>query len=565
MNFEKVILNGYENTKLLNYKEFTEGVRNTIAFDSLNKTDVSGVLKACYYDDNGKLLQTYTEQENHVGVIAATRLGKTTSYVLPTILSFARKKVKRSMIIADPKGELYRNTASELEKQGYRVILLNFRDYKHSDFWNPLTPIYRAYQKAFELYNQVEVVETADGLRNKYEGKIYQDQMELDRDLDLCKRMIIEEVGCMIDDLCALLITTEKVSDPYWENSARDVLKAFLWAMLEDSRPENETGNTLITEDLFSFNTILSIQGKFSDSTSSYDDKGYFTKRNENSIAYLTIKDVVFENASTTRRCVMSSFNEKMSVFRNNAMRMITTCNSFDMKELCDGPVALFINYRDELKVHYAVISNFVKDAYRMLIAEANEKPNGKLDAPFYFILDEFGNFPQMTDFDVTISACAGRNIFFVLIVQSYAQLDNVYGEKISKIIRDNLNVHVFFGSNNPETLEEFSKECGLYTRISPLSALNGNSDFIENYQIETIPRVPKSQLSCLKPGECIITEANCGYVMLSRLERYYLCKEFYETEKTHENTYYCPIHPLDKKYTYEFTNVKRNKRSLFD
>ena len=126
MDFEKVILNGYENTKLLNYKEFTEGVRNTIAFDNLNENEVSGVLKACYYADNGKLLQTYTEQENHVGVIAATRLGKTTSYVLPTILSFARKKVKRSMIISDPKGELYRSTASELEKQGYRVILLNF-------------------------------------------------------------------------------------------------------------------------------------------------------------------------------------------------------------------------------------------------------------------------------------------------------------------------------------------------------------------------------------------------------------------------------------------------------
>lgn len=565
MDFEKILLNGYENTKLLNYTEFVEGVKNTFDYSKINEQNVRGVLKACYHDESGKLLQTYTEQENHVGVIAATRLGKTTSYVLPTILSFAKQRVKRSMIIADPKGELYRNSAGELEKQGYRVILLNFRDYRHSDFWNPLTPIYRAYQKAYDIFNKVNVVETRDGLRNEFEGKIYEDQLELDRDLDLNKRMLIEEVGCMIDDLCALLITTEKVDDPYWENSARDVLKAFLWAMLEDSRLENNTENTLITEDLYSFNTILSILARFSDSTSGYNDNGYFTKRNEKSTAYLTIKDVVFENASTTRRCIMSSFNEKMSVFRNNAMRMITTCNSFDMQELCDGPVALFINYRDELKVHYAVISNFVKDAYRMLIEKANSMPAGKLDAPFYFILDEFGNFPQMTDFDVTISACGGRNIFFILIIQSYAQLDNVYGEKISKIIRDNLNVHVFFGSNNPETLEEFSKECGYYTRISPRSALIGNNANIEQYEIETIARMPKSQLACLKPGECVITEANCGYVMFSKLERYYTCKEFNDVEKANENNYFCTVHPLDKKYTYEFAVKKSTRRSFFD
>ena len=133
----------------------------------------------------------------------------------------------------------------------------------------------------------------------------------------------------------------------------------------------------------------------------------------------------------------------------------------------------------------------------------------------------------------------------------------------MAEIIRDNLNVHVFFGSNNPSTLKEFSDECGLMTRISPLSALNGENEEIDHYQIETIPLVPKSMLAHFAPGECIVTEANCGYVMFSKLERFYLCDEFKDLPSSDEREYVCGINPFDKRYTYKF--VKDKRRSPFD
>jgi type IV secretion system protein VirD4 len=253
----------------------------------------------------------------------------------------------------------------------------------------------------------------------------------------------------------------------------------------------------------------------------------------------------------------MSTFNSKISVFRDSSIRLITSCNSFELKDIAEGPVAVFINYRDEIKLHYQVISTFVQGAYAMLIECANNKPNGKLDVPFYFILDEFGNFPRLKDFETTISACAGRNIFFTLIMQSYAQLNSVYGNDVAEIIRDNLNVHVFMGSNNPKTLEEFSRECGEMTRVSPLSALSGNGANIENYQIEKIPVMPKSRLSHLVIGECIVTEANCGYVLWSKLERYYKCSEFTCEEVVSEKDYTCPVNPFDDKYIYYLQEEK--------
>ncbi|MDE7454012.1 MAG: type IV secretory system conjugative DNA transfer family protein [Clostridia bacterium] len=552
------IISGYENTKFVHYKD-SEKLPNMVAYAELGKKAISGVLKAGWHVD-GRLMQVYTEQENHVGVIAATRLGKTTSYVIPTILSFARQSVRRGMVISDPKGELYRLTSATLREQGYKVILLNFRDYKHSECWNPLTPIFRKYRKAASIYDEVGVVDTPDGPRNVFRGVIYENQDELDGTIEQAYSMLLDEIGNDIDTLAAIVLPTLCQKDPYWENSAREFLKAFIWAMLEDSDKDENP----VTEDTFSFSTILSMLNNIhSGKGSSFDDNGYFTGREPSSKAYQLAKNTVIENGDVTRSCILAVFNTGISMFRDCAMRLVTSCNSFDMSELINGPVAIFINYKDEVKVHYQLISLFVQEAYRYLIEQATEKPDGKLEVPFYFILDEFGNFAKINDFDTTISACAGRNIWFILIIQSYAQLNNVYGADVAEIIRDNLNVHVFFGSNNPSTLEAFSNECGKYTRISPLSALNGRGADIEQYQLETIPLVPKSMLSHFQPGECIITEANSGYVMFSKLERYFLCDEFKNLPLTSESDYTCGVNPFDKKYKYVMSRKKR--RSLFD
>jgi type IV secretory pathway TraG/TraD family ATPase VirD4 len=142
--------------------------------------------------------------------------------------------------------------------------------------------------------------------------------------------------------------------------------------------------------------------------------------------------------------------------------------------------------------------------------------------------------------------------------------LENVYGKECAEIIRDNMNVHIFMGSNNPSTLDEFSRECGKMTRISPLSALNGKSSDIDNYQLETIPLMTNSRLSHLEVGECVFTEANSGYVFLSMFERYYTCKEFSSLRKTTDEDYICTINPFDRKYVYDWHEEKDEKEDKF-
>jgi type IV secretion system protein VirD4 len=459
------------------------------------------------------------------------------------------------MLITDPKGEIYRVTASTLQEQGYNIKLLNFRNYKRSECWNPLTPIFRKYKAVNNIYDEVEIINDNGVYKNKFRGKVYDDQQELDSDIDEERSMLLSDVECDIDRFANMIIVTLDKHEPIWEDGARDIFRAFLYAMLEDSEDEENP----ITEETFSLSTIFRIESHFQNGGSEFKDYGYFSDRGENSKAYQLVKNILFIPANITRSCYLSVLTTKLTEYREVTTRVITSCNTFDMEELAEGdqPVAIFIDFKDELKSQFTTISLFVQDAYRILIEKANKMPNGRLNVPWILILDEFGNFTKIKDMDNVISACGGRNVWFLLIMQSYAQLENVYGRECGEIIRDNMNVHIFMGSNNPSTLDEFSRECGMMTRISPLSALNGRENEIEHYQLETIPLMPISRLSHFGVGECILTEANSGYVLLSMFERYYLCEEFSSLPKANEDDYVCQINPLDKKYIYNWHKKK--------
>ena len=510
----------YENAKLLNAAEYqSANPQSTYAYDALGDQPIDGIPVCVTRGADGKLDVTFIP-DTHLLAIGATRSGKTTGYVIPTMNILLQKQNKPSLVISDPKKELYLSNAEKFEKAGYRLILLDFTDYRQSDCWNPLTKYFRLYRQCLRVEEEVEVVDTPQGPRNKFRGKIYQDQQDLDLDIAEVRDGLFDDVEKGITTLSAALIPNTNAKDPFWDDSARDLLRAILYGMLEDS----ETGE--ITEDNFSFDTVLRIFDSFTDTETPYD-RGYFTDREmEKSKALRLAQKCIIEQANTTRRCISSEFAAKMNKFRDTSVRRITCTNTFDVSELDDDrPTVIFVGYKDEECLHYEIISMFLSNLYTELIALSRQKGT-RLDRPFYFLLDEFGNLPPFNGFDKVISACGGRNIWFLLILQSYAQLYHIYGKETAEIIKDNLNTHIFFGTNNPETKREFSEECGRKTIISPTSALNGSGESIERYEKDTVSLVPISALNHIQPGECIVTQMRSD-VLWARIERSYLCPEF--------------------------------------
>ncbi len=530
--------------------------RQEVTFDELPSREGIGTLKADYRGKDGKLHQIYSKEDNHVCVVAPTRAGKTTCVVIPTVISEAMQMNKKHMIITDPKGEVYERTAATLKAQGYKVMLLNFRDPEHSEYWNPLTPIYRKYMEYLNLGKEVELVETEDGLFNRFRGKIYTDQDELDDAFYTEKNILLGEAYAMADDFADQFVVVDDMEQPSWQYGARDIAKAVLYGMMEDIQDVRNP----VTEEKFSIRTLISILDTFGEHGSLGADLGYFAHRenrsgnNTGSKAFNTAQPYVLECGGNTRASYLSSVHTQITEYKERVVETITSANTIEFDDFTDdaeGPTALFINFRDDMNTHYRLIALFVQRLYSFLIKYSGTRPGNRIERGILFMLDEFGNMPPLNNFDKVVSTCAGRNIWFHIILQSYAQLRASYPAAY-ETIKDNMNVHIFLGSNNDDTLEAFSRECGMYTRISPECALNGSGKEITCFDKETIPVVPVSKLKELKRGECVITEISCGYVMLSRMEPYYNCPEFNDLPVLNPAEYTSKVNPMEFRYIYD-------------
>ena len=146
----------------------------------------------------------------------------------------------------------------------------------------------------------------------------------------------------------------------------------------------------------------------------------------------------------------------------------------------------------------------------------------------------------------------------------NYSCLDHIYKQDRAKIIRDNLNVTVFFGSNNLMTIKEFSEECGEYTRIKPESAMSGTAPYLTEINTEKIALVPKSMLAAIRPGECVIREVCNDEVWFTKLERYFTCPEMNALPKADAKEYKPMCNPMQLKYRYKFY-VKPQEEDDYD
>ena len=117
--------------------------------------------------------------------------------------------------------------------------------------------------------------------------------------------------------------------------------------------------------------------------------------------------------------------------------------------------------------------------------------------------MDEFGNMPNIEKFDKFITVGRSRKIWFTMIIQSYAQLNNVYGDTVADIVKGNCGIKMFIGSNDMNTCKEYSELCGNITVVTSSSSgsINSNDVNLSN-QTQVRPLIYPSDLQRLnKPG----------------------------------------------------------------
>ena len=347
--------------------------------------------------------------EAHNIIIGATGSGKTQAVVFPMVQSLAKKG--ESMIITDPKGEIYEQTGNMLKERGYNIILLNFRNPQHGNGWNPMALPYELYREG----NNDKAIE-------------------------------------LLDDLALNILYDEKSSnDPFWEKSAADYFTGLALGLFEDAKESQINLNSM--------NLMSSLgEERFGGPNNNYM-KEYFNAKDPSRPAYVNASGVVF-TAEETKQGVLATFKQKVKLFssRDNLSEML--CHSdFDMKEIGRQKTAVFMIVQDEKKTLHPLATIFIKQCYETLIDVAQES-GGKLPYRTNFILDEFANMPPLKDVTTMVTAARSRLIRFTFIIQNYAQLTQVYGKEDAETIKGNCNT-MYLISSELQALEEISKMCG--------------------------------------------------------------------------------------------------------
>ena len=393
--------------------------------------------KEAAYVDNG---------ESHTLVIGATGSGKTAGIINPTVKMLM--KARESMIISDPKGEIYEDNSGIMRELGYQIIILNFRDPQKGNCWNPYHLPYK-YQK---------------------EGNF-------------------DKANELLNDLSLNIVVDGQGQDPFWQNSAASYLTGLSLALFEDA-PEEEININSVN--------LMMTTGEDKYGASNYL-KEYFHAKDPASPACINALGTV-DAPNETKGGVVSVLKDKVKTLAvtKNLSEMLSK-SDFEMDSIGEKPTAVFMIIQDEKTTYHSLATIFVKQCYESLINVAQQH-GGKLPVRTNFLLDEFANMPKFKDITTMVTAARSRQIRFTFIIQNFAQLKQNYGDHDAETIRGNCGNLIYLLTGELSALEEISKLCGdKLVRVG------------KDKKEETRPLVTVSELQRMKDNEFILIKQRCA------------------------------------------------------
>ncbi|MGN0764856.1 MAG: VirD4-like conjugal transfer protein, CD1115 family [Christensenellales bacterium] len=444
---------------------------------SLDKVNDGVVLQA---KKNGRNIDVIlSAKPNHVLVIGTTGAGKTQGFINPTVQVLMNTKTKPSMVITDPKGELYNTHAAAFVEKGYRVLVLDLDAPYYSSKWNPFDVIRERIDKINELSLQAATEEV------KVKVQILRDE-------------IYEFAKDLTDAICPL----EKSNDMGWQLGARSLINAIVLAYCEDYEEGLLESKQLGFASLY--HTVFDYLSADDETLKQY----LYESRDPNSKVKGLAKQVL-ETQERTLTSYLSEVYKHVEWLSDSGILSMTSGSDIDLYAMDDEPTALFIKIPDEKKTRHRLVTLLITQMYKTLVDKtkrnyaSGETDELELKRTVYFLLDEFGNLPAFADLSGMVTVGRSRKMFFEMVVQNYAQLANKYGKEVADTVKSQCATKIFLGSDDTTTINEYSALCG--KKIVANSSLTTSYDrntVSTGTGVKEVPLIYPQELKNLNSGD---------------------------------------------------------------
>ena len=399
-----------------------------------------------------KDVEIITTSQLHALIVGTTGSGKTTGFVDQNISVLARSKGKPSLVISDPKKELYEKHAKLLKKEGYKISVLDLREPYSSEHWNPMNVLLRRIRLVKDLEYNLE------HKANKYygAGEVFMSHIDARTRMQELKDEIFENAMDLVYTLCPV----QNKDQPNWEEGARNLILGLVLAFCEDC-----IKGKMEEKQLLLFNVYHNITKYCSEDTTAL--KEYLLKGRDEFSKVRGLVNTVLITSDKTLTSYLSEVNSYMQQLSDDGILSLTSENDMDIVNMDESPNAVFIIVPDERFTRHRFVTLFITQMYKELVEKANlnlrreQTQTAILKRNTYFVLDEFGNLPKFENMEGMVTVARSRGIRFLFVLQSFSQLTAKYGREIGDIVKTNCNVKIFIGSDDADTRKEFSELCG--------------------------------------------------------------------------------------------------------
>lgn len=352
----------------------------------------------------------YARNKN-VLIIGGSGSGKTRFWLKPNLMQCTSKAYPTSFVVTDPKGSIVVECGKLLQRNGYRIKIMNTINFKKSMHYNPFSYIHS--------------------------------------EKDILK---------LVTTLIANTKGEGKGGDDFWLK-AETLLYTALIGYIHYEAPEEEQNFSTLIEFLNAMETREDDEDFQNPVDLMFED---LEKRKPNHFAVRQYKKYKLA-AGKTAKSILISCGARLAPFDIQELRELTAYDELELDTLGDRKTALFFIMSDTDDTFNFLISMAYTQLFNLLCEKADDVYGGRLPVHVRCLIDEAANIGQIPRLEKLVATIRSREISCCLVLQAQSQLKALYKDNCDTII-GNMDARIFLGGSEPTTLKEQSAALGKET-----------------------------------------------------------------------------------------------------
>lgn len=395
-----------------------------------------------------------TARNKNVLIVGGSGSGKTRFFLKPNLMQCTSKSYPVSFVVTDPKGDIVVDAGKLLQRNGYRIKILNTINFKKSMKYNPF-----AY-----IHSEKDILKVVTALISNTKG---------------------EGQG----------------GDPFWTKAETLLYTALIGYIHYEAPVEEQNFATMI--EMINAMEVREDDEEFQNQVDLMFEE--LEREKPDHFAVRQYKKFKLA-AGKTAKSILVSCGARLAVFDIAELRDVTAYDELELDTLGDRKTALFLIMSDTDDSFNFLISLCYTQLFNLLCEKADDVYGGRLPVHVRCLIDECANIGQIPKLEKLMATIRSREISACLVLQAQSQLKAIYKDNADTII-GNCDCSIFLGGKEPGTLKELSAQLGKET-IDTFNTGESRGREIShslNYQKLGKTLMDVDELAVLDGGKCIL------------------------------------------------------------